>query len=551
MAAATAPSRRLITLTLLALVCLAAWMRVHNAGEYHVSPDEINHIEMAQGHSAAEVLHRSLFETHPPLGHLIRHYWMMLSDSPGFLRTMALVFGLMLIPLYYRIGAHLSGPWAGICTAALVAFSHGCIIQSYVVRNYTMLLFFLSSALYCYLLWRDSPAPRRLLLYAVFGTLAICTHFCAVFGLGCMGAVETVSLLRNAERRRQLLPWLFTHAALGVVAYLLLREWSPLLDFTRAQVQAITGPTRNWFYPVFAMNYLFVYRASVPYVFVLCAFVTYGLCILALAQPSKRHAVTLAVVAVLAASALVISRKYLAGMNRNSLWLLPFLAPPLGCALAMLCEKLRKDLPDALIAYMLLMLGYLSYESATRFRDVDEYMMTQTEWSDYSHYLGSLDESHLIISSRSDAFLIAYPAAQNLYDFYAPPKNDARGAFIPAKFTSLLPYRQAELLFKPYYFNYSPQDLVAIIQEAQDQGLLADIDTLVFPATLWSNNATRKLMLCETLDRTVIAFPPLPKGQKLTSDAIDKLHALVLIVPKRTFMEQLVSPTGRGRPCLK
>ncbi len=546
----TSPSRTFIVWTLIALVCIAIALRIDGASLYHMSPDDLNHMEMAQGHTPADVLHFSLFETHPPLGHLLRHYWLELSDALWFQRSLALIFGLMLIPIYYLIGTKLTGKWAGICSAALIAFSHGCIIQSYVIRNYTIFLFFLSCTLYAYLLWRQQRTLRLLALYALLGSLATLSHFSGTFGIFCIAVTECLCLLRPSQRHLLIL-WILANAGIAIIALATMNAWEPLLAFTRGQVHALTGNPHNWLYPVFVLDYLFVYRASVAYVFVLFILTMYALYICALRIPAARMYAVLAALALFMGSLLVISGTYQAGINRCSLWLLPFIAPPVGCALSLLCARARAFLPNAGIVAVIMILGYASYSPAARYRDISEYMMTESEWSEYTHYLGSLDASHLIIASRSDAFLVSYPYTENLYDFYAPPRTDANGVFVPANLTAIVPYHRLRLLFKPYYFNYSPSDLITITNEADEQGKLKDVSTLVFTSTLWSRNTTLNLILCPSLDKTISSFPLLPASHKFTKEELETLPALVLSISKQAFFDELAAPEGKARACLK
>ena len=87
------------------LIILSVFLRVHGAGEYYYNADDMQHIEIAKGrhHSKRCCSIRSM-KTHPPLGHILRHYWLMLGDTPWFVRSFSLLFGITLIPLYYQIG---------------------------------------------------------------------------------------------------------------------------------------------------------------------------------------------------------------------------------------------------------------------------------------------------------------------------------------------------------------------------------------------------------------------------------------------------------------
>ena len=131
------PSRIFIFLWLCVLLGIAVFIRIDGAERYDYHVDEVMHVDIAKGDTIGEVLRYSLYETHPPLGHIVRHYWLQLSDAFWFQRILSLLFGLATILLYYRIGAFIRTPFTGMCLAVFAAFSSGLVIQSYVIRNYS------------------------------------------------------------------------------------------------------------------------------------------------------------------------------------------------------------------------------------------------------------------------------------------------------------------------------------------------------------------------------------------------------------------------------
>lgn len=527
---------------------LAAYVRVDGAAFWHISPDEINHVEMAQGETVGDVLRYSLFETHPPLGNLIRHYT-MISEAPWFLRGLSLLFGLALIPLFYLIGALLAGPWAGLSTAVLATFSHGCILQSYVVRNYSIFLFFLTCSLYAYFLWRQKRSVSMLLLYGTIGLLAMLTHFSGLFAVGCIALLEALLLLR-AKNYRLLTRWLLVNLLITAIALAVMQHWLALLAFTRMQMHALTGTPHDWYYPTMVMDYLFAYRPDAIYCFILSILILYAIGVSAQRIPAARIAAALALLTWAAGAVLVISGAYQAGLTRTSLWLFPFIALPVGTALGLACARLAAALPQGAVAVLLVLLGYSSYSPELRYKDANEYMITEGEWGQLHQYVSAFNAGHLIIASRSDAFLITYPGP-NLYYHYQIPRFDDTGVFVHAGLTAVLPYAQAMLLFKPFYFNYSESDLIGIVKEAQGLGLLEHVDTLAFISTLWSRNTTFNLIQCDALDKKVTFFPPLPASHALTGSELKTLHTAVLEVPKQAFLDELANPDGKARQCLK
>jgi hypothetical protein len=533
---------------------VAAFIRIKHADLYSYSPDEINHIEMAKGHSLSEVLRFSLTETHPPLGNVLRHYWIMISDTPEFMRSLSLLFGLALIPLYYLIGTHLGGRWAGLSSATLAAFSSGSIIQSYVVRNYSIFLFLLSLGVYVYLLWRENRRFSLLLAYICLGCLAVLTHFSGLFAIFCIAATESLCLLYARAPWRTLVQWIIANLCIASVGLAVMHIWQPLLSYTRLEMSRLMhdlyvmqGPL----YPLLAIDYLFFYRTDAFYSVLLFTLVMASIGISAWRIPAIRFYALLAGVSLLLGWGLAISEIYPAGGNRYSLWLLPFLVPSVACGLGFLLQRFKPLLPNWAIGTMLFLCATATYDEQARFDDKYEYMIHPKELSDFKNYLKALDASHLIIAGRSDAFLINYPNEQNLYRFYTMPRNDEQGNFTEGMLTALLPFSHAQLLFKPYAYHYTAEDLIAIVADANAKKLLEGINTLVFTSTRWSRKTTLDLVLCANLDKTVLTFPKEWKDHSLTKQELfDYDFPIVLEISKQDFLNELAARNGKARSCL-
>ncbi|MEI7668819.1 MAG: glycosyltransferase family 39 protein, partial [Pseudomonadota bacterium] len=170
-------SKTFVVFWLLLLVIVGIYIRINDSSHYSYSGDEAIHLGMAKASSIYEALKFSLNETHPPLGNIIRYYWLKISDEIWFSRSLSLIFGVAFIPLYYFIGKEYKDKLTGLLSATLITFSYGCILQSYIVRNYTILVFFLSFSLYFYLIWRKNNKNYALAGYLIAGILASLTHF--------------------------------------------------------------------------------------------------------------------------------------------------------------------------------------------------------------------------------------------------------------------------------------------------------------------------------------------------------------------------------------
>lgn len=536
---------------LVVLALLFCWLAVHGATRYHFSADELMHFDIARGATLQETLHLSTFEPHPPLGHILRHYWIQIGgDAPSFVRSQSLLFGVLTILLYYRMGAALRGGMAGALAAAFVAFAPSVIAQSFLVRNYAFFIFFLSLAFYYYLQWREARRPLWLWSYGISGLLACLAHFSGMFALAVIGAYEMLQLLRSGTRRT-ILHWILAHV---LIAISLAPVWWALLPYGIAPFQAYARQ-----YPlgdVTWMDYVSAYFYSIPRALLPYPREVGGLFALlgtaALLLFATRHDRALRPLLAMLGIALVLGLTLLLGGlypfigTRHLLWLLPFVCLSCGLALADGCAWVAGKLNDSRVLFpaMLLILsaGWASYDPAPRFMNFEEYQITEPEWQDFTHYLSGLNAKQLIVARRADAVLID-PPRQNPY------RSMGKDDFI----VTVVPYAHTQLLFDPtratswHYLGDLP---FRMVREAEARGLLKGIDTLVFVNTNWTSRISRPmadLILCPALPKTLVSFPAHPPNTPVTPY---KTPVTLLIVSKKTFFNRVLTPDKAIQACL-
>jgi 4-amino-4-deoxy-L-arabinose transferase-like glycosyltransferase len=160
-------------------------------------------------------------ESAPPLYYALAWIWTQITGTgPWGLRSLSALAGVATIPVAYLIGRELRGRRAGVLAAALVAVNPMLIWYSQEARAYALLVFFCAlSLLYCVRTLRAGQdedggfkGERNLVLWGVFSSLALATHYFAVFPL----AAETLLLLRRRGRATLAGLWilLLTGAAL-------------------------------------------------------------------------------------------------------------------------------------------------------------------------------------------------------------------------------------------------------------------------------------------------------------------------------------------------
>jgi len=264
------------TFLYLTLLCFVAiYIRVLGVGAYYYSSDELQHVDIIMGPTLADVLQFSRFETHPPLGYILRHYWILLSDAPWFTRSFSLIFGIALIPIYYCIGRTLNSRFTGICCATLVAFSYGCIIQSYIVRDYTIFLFFLSIGFYFFLRWSKTQKFIHLFTYGALCALSCLTRFSGIFAVSAIFVYELLYIRSRGVFSYQQMPWIITNSLIFIVAVFAYYFWKDTLNnsltfYSAGGWKLLSGALS---YPVGVLFYIYPSRTLVILTLLILPFV--------------------------------------------------------------------------------------------------------------------------------------------------------------------------------------------------------------------------------------------------------------------------------------
>jgi mannosyltransferase len=153
-------------------------------------------------------------ESTPPLYYVVAWFWTKLFGTGEVgLRSLSALAGTATVPIVYAIGARMVTARAGLVAALLVAANPLLVWYSQEARAYALLVLFSSLTLLVLPRALEPGARRTLAAWAVFGALAVATHYFAVFLL----APQAVWLLCR-HGRRALAPL----AAVGVVGLALL-----------------------------------------------------------------------------------------------------------------------------------------------------------------------------------------------------------------------------------------------------------------------------------------------------------------------------------------
>lgn len=150
-------------------------------------------------------------ENSPPLWYLLE--WAIarvLGTGVVALRLLSAIAGILCVAVAWAIGSELQGRRAAIICAALVASNPLFVWYSQEARAYGLFVLMSALSMLCFLRARREPSPRRMAAFALTGSLALLSHYFAVFLLIPMA----LWLLWQPATRRAALPAL---AAIGLV----------------------------------------------------------------------------------------------------------------------------------------------------------------------------------------------------------------------------------------------------------------------------------------------------------------------------------------------
>jgi uncharacterized membrane protein len=172
--------------------------------------------------SLAATLHAVVHdENTPPLWYVLIWAWSrVFGTGMVALRFPSALAGLATVPVAWEIGRELaarvsSSRRAAIVTAGLVAVNPLFVWYSQEARAYALFVLLAALAMLCFLRAEREPSPRRLAAFALVASLALLSHYFAVFLLIPMALL----LARDRASWRITLPAL---GALGIVGVALL-----------------------------------------------------------------------------------------------------------------------------------------------------------------------------------------------------------------------------------------------------------------------------------------------------------------------------------------
>ncbi len=213
-----------ILMTIGALVVFATYVRVWGLWDFFLTPDEALVLQISSQPKLVDVLIAASYHPHPPLRYFVLHSMVFFSDNPLFLRSLSLLPGVALIPLFFLLGRRTAGTASGIAMATIVAFSPAAMLLSEVLRTYMLATFFVAAGLYAFFSYLEEHRSKFLYLYGASMSLGLLSHYFTMLPVAAVGIVWVFCAARSQRPLRELIRAVLVNvpfAVLAVAAYAL------------------------------------------------------------------------------------------------------------------------------------------------------------------------------------------------------------------------------------------------------------------------------------------------------------------------------------------
>ncbi|MBS1893649.1 MAG: glycosyltransferase family 39 protein [Actinobacteria bacterium] len=186
---------------LVGVTALAAGLRFSTLGLQSYRHDEAVTVGRVLVSSFSATMHRvTTSESTPPLYYALAWLWSRLfGEGEVGLRSLSALAGTATVPVAFLVGRELIGRRVGVVIATVVAVSPIMVWYSQDARAYALLVLLSTAALYFFLRGRHSGSARDLGWWAACSSLALATHYFAVFPL----TIEAIMLLASTAPRRR------------------------------------------------------------------------------------------------------------------------------------------------------------------------------------------------------------------------------------------------------------------------------------------------------------------------------------------------------------
>jgi uncharacterized membrane protein len=211
--------KRYVALLWALIFLLGLLVRISHLGAMSVWSDEAFGYQFAS-RPIGNMLPLLKNDVHPPLYFLLLHMWLYFGSSAVWLRSLSVVFGMLVLIIGYLIGKRFFGTYVGLLLMFFMAISPMEVHYSQEMRMYSLLAFLTGIMIYAALLYIQTLARRHMALFVASAALCLYTHYYSLFLIGGLLLYSMIELLGRGLKPETALRKVLTCLLLIVLLYL-------------------------------------------------------------------------------------------------------------------------------------------------------------------------------------------------------------------------------------------------------------------------------------------------------------------------------------------
>ncbi|HEY6324805.1 MAG TPA: glycosyltransferase family 39 protein [Thermoanaerobaculia bacterium] len=246
------PPRATAVASFLPLLALAGGLaaRLARAQASFLHPDEALHLLLASQTSVSAAYRAALTNAHPPLLVLLLYSWRSLGQSELMLRLPSVLAGTACCWVVYQWLEQVTDRSTALVGLLLCAFAPALIELSAEIRQYALLLFFMSACLYLAERALREDSWRWMILFSLSLLGALLTHYSSLIFALAMGVYLLVRQYPYGKSPRAFAAWMGGQAAaLALTAYFLATHVARLRQIGMPQRIAETWLRQSIYHP--------------------------------------------------------------------------------------------------------------------------------------------------------------------------------------------------------------------------------------------------------------------------------------------------------------
>jgi hypothetical protein len=239
------PSQSRADLAAAFVILLGHLARLWAAHRTFLNPDEALHFRLANQLSLALAYQASLTAAHPPLYILLLYYWRALGTSELWLRLPSVLAGAVFCWMFYKWLSKAAGSLAGFIGLLFVALLSPIILLAAELRQYSLLLAFLVSALYFLDDAFTKNSTRRMAASALCLYFAMLFHYSAFWFAAALGFYALFRIFTERPSARVVAAWVLSQlGGLALAVFLYKTHLSKLNAYgSRSELQGLISET--------------------------------------------------------------------------------------------------------------------------------------------------------------------------------------------------------------------------------------------------------------------------------------------------------------------